>query len=352
MGKQSEFGRILYLDLSGDVSQATVFDFTDRITKLAENDITRSIHAMGVIGGDNWVFAGSTNAMPNITDISLSFTDWTADGGKKYGYIASTADSAHCQSEETEAITFGTNFSNKFTGNYTVKTYVRDEVWFFAPITLKSPQLKFSMGDLDDADYARDLDLFKLSNPEGYPVQKEDWSGGLNKTARILEIKGEAWIDKFGIAASEEFESQQNTGNFAINMLALAGLFNTVFVFWMWFKFVSDDLSNPTVFWWSWFIALLSNGCLWFPIMFIWPVVFFGGSTVLNIIAFFGSLTYFGAYLSYWGCLGFMFYTFYIEPAKSDSKFATTSDATPYYITYASINVFSALITLFFQPEV
>jgi len=47
------------------------------------------------------------------------------------------------------------------------------------------------MGDLDDQDYSRDLELLKLTNPEGYPVQKEDWSGGTNKTARIVEIEGE-----------------------------------------------------------------------------------------------------------------------------------------------------------------
>ena len=46
-----------------------------------------------------------------------------------------------------------------------------------------------------------------------------------NRTVRILELKGENWIDKFDIATSEEFESTVNAGNFAINMLAVAGLF-------------------------------------------------------------------------------------------------------------------------------
>ena len=61
------------------------------------------------------------------------------------------------------------------------------------------------MGDLDDPDYSRDLELLKLTDPQGYPVQKEDWSQGVNKTARIVEIEGEQWIDKFSIAADEEF---------------------------------------------------------------------------------------------------------------------------------------------------
>lgn len=121
MGKQSEFGRVLQVNLGGDVSQAKVFDFTDRVVKLADNDISRSIHAVGIIGGDNYVYAGTTNAMPNITDISLAFTDWTADAGKKYGFIASTSDSSHCQSEAEDAITFGINFQSKFEGKYKVK---------------------------------------------------------------------------------------------------------------------------------------------------------------------------------------------------------------------------------------
>ena len=81
------------------------------------------------------------------------------------------------------------------------------------------------MGDLDSPDYARDLELFKITTPNGYPVQREDWGVFPNRTVRIFELKGENWIDKFEIATSEEFQSTLNAGNFALNMLALAGLF-------------------------------------------------------------------------------------------------------------------------------
>jgi len=48
---------------------------------------------------DHYFYAGTTNAMPNVTDISLAFTDWTGEDDKLFGYFATTTDSAHCKEE-------------------------------------------------------------------------------------------------------------------------------------------------------------------------------------------------------------------------------------------------------------
>ena len=61
---------------------------------------------------------------------------------------------------------------------------------------------------------------------------------------------------------------------------------------------------------------------MWIPILFVWPTVFFGGSTAVSIMAFFGNITYFGAFFAYWAELGFMAWTFYIDPATAKSTFA------------------------------
>lgn len=130
------------------------------------------------------------------------------------------------------------------------------------------------------------------------------------------------------------------------------GLLNSIFSVYMWFKFLSSDINNNTPFWFSWFMPVCLNGFLWIPIFMVWPLMFFAGSTTVNVTSFLSQMTYIGAYFGYWANLGGMAYTFYIAPTESKSTFASKSDATPYIAGYAGLSLLSSAISIIFVPDI
>uniref|UniRef100_A0A7S3HXE7 Uncharacterized protein n=1 Tax=Favella ehrenbergii TaxID=182087 RepID=A0A7S3HXE7_9SPIT len=137
-----------------------------------------------------------------------------------------------------------------------------------------------------------------------------------------------------------------------MNFMAATGFLNTVFSVYMWFKWLGNSLDDSTSFWFSWFFAVLTNGLLWIPLFVTWPAVFTAGSTTVNLMAFLSRLTLLGSYFFYWANLGFMYYTFYSDPAGSGSKFVTTSDATPYFAGYAGLSLFDSMMSFLFVGSI
>ncbi len=85
---------------------------------------------------------------------------------------------------------------------------------------------------------------------------------------------------------------------------------NTGLVIWWFVKYVTDYKNNN--FWWVWLSAVSVNGLLWIGLFFSLPVLFFAGSTTVNVVAFLSQMTLIGAYFAYWINIGAMAYVFYV----------------------------------------
>ena len=136
-----------------------------------------------------------------------------------------------------------------------------------------------------------------------------------------------------------------------MNIFAATGMLNTAAVAYAWYSFLTDYLNN-TSFWFAWLGVVGVNGFLWVPIFIAWPVLFFAGSTTINVIAFLVMLTLAGAYVAYWIVLSALVYTSIVEPQSSGSTFASTSDAYVHVFGYAGLSLFNAFISIFFAPDV
>lgn len=52
--------------------------------------------------------------------------------------------------------------------------------------------------------------------------------------------------------------------------MAATGLLNTVYVIWIWVKFLKD-FTNNTGFWFAWFGPAAVGTFLWIPMFVSWP---------------------------------------------------------------------------------
>jgi len=135
-----------------------------------------------------------------------------------------------------------------------------------------------------------------------------------------------------------------------MQIMAAVGMVNSIMVFWWFFDYLAT-YSN-TGFWWTWFTAVVLNGLLWLPFFFSWPVLFFAGSTTVNVIAFLAEVTLFGAYGAYWGVVGAMLYVFYIEPETEKSTYTSDTDATIWFSVYTSICLLDSIVSILLVPDI
>lgn len=207
------------------------------------------------------------------------------------------------------------------------------------------------MGNLDDDDYDRLLAIQTDIDSDGFPVNYIDWKrygeddDGNEYPHWQFEIDGEFWFDKYDRSNTEESISIRRSGEQSINILGTMGLVNSVFSIWVWFTFLTDYLNN-TDFWFSWFGPCVVNGALWIPLTLTWPAAQWGGLTMIFIIKIMAQLTLIGPFIAYWANAGAMYYTFYMEPEASESTFATTSDANPYFGGYIVLSLINSVVSL------
>lgn len=105
-------------------------------------------------------------------------------------------------------------------------------------------------------------------------------------------------------------------------MMGVAGLGNSAMAIWSWYKYLTD-YQNPTLFWYSWFIACVTSGLLWVPLTIYWPATSFSSSTVVLVFQVLSQGTLVGAYALYWIALGHMAYTFFVVPDSSGSVYGS-----------------------------
>ena len=131
----------------------------------------------------------------------------------------------------------------------------------------------------------------------------------------------------------------------SMQVMGAMGMVNTGLVIWWFFKYVTDYKNNN--FWWVWLSAVAVNGLLWIGLFFSLPVLFFAGSTTVNVVTFLSQMTLIGAYFAYWINIGAMAYVFYVEDkADSGSLYADTTEATYWFATYSGLCLLDAIISI------
>ena len=131
----------------------------------------------------------------------------------------------------------------------------------------------------------------------------------------------------------------------SMQVMGAVGMLNTGLVLWWFFKYVTSYKNNN--FWWVWLSAVAVNGFLWIGLFFSLPVLFFAGSTTINVVTFLSQMTLIGAYIAYWANIGAMAYVFYVEDkADSGSLYDDTTEATYWFAAYSTLCLLDAIISI------
>ena len=152
-------------------------------------------------------------------------------------------------------------------------------------------------------------------------------------------------MNVFELRDDSTYESVKRAANMSVNIIGATALVNSVFSIWVWWKFLSD-YTNNTDFWYAWFGPCVVNGLFFIPIFLVWPAMPFAAVGLVYFYLIMVRLSLIGPFIAYWANLAAMYYAFYMEPEKSESTFASTSDATPYFAGYIALSLFNSAISL------